>query len=80
MAQSGHDCEELLNGGLNHNTNKETKSPFQNVYFTGADPGFLKRWFKCRKGGFVCLISHKFLEIPHQNGIIWVQRGVRTNL
>ena len=25
----------------------------------GADPGFLKRGFKCRKGGFVCRISHK---------------------
>ena len=45
-----------------------------------ADPGFLKRGFKCRKEGFVCLISHKFLEIPHENEIIWVQRGVRMNL
>ena len=25
---------------------------------TGADPAFLKRGFKCRNGGFVCLILH----------------------
>ena len=24
-----------------------------------ADPGFLKRGFRCRNGGFVCLTSHK---------------------
>ena len=30
-----------------------------------ADPGFLKRGFKCRKGGFVCLILHKiFFKLP----------------
>ena len=28
-------------------------------YFTGADPGFLKRGFKWSKGGFVCLILNK---------------------
>ena len=27
--------------------------------YAGADPGFQKRGFKCRKGGFVCLILHK---------------------
>ena len=54
---------------------------FRNHAFTGfaksADPGanqgFLKRAFKCRKGGFVCLIDTKFLEIPHENKIIWLQ-------
>ena len=30
-----------------------------NYQKSGADPGFLKRWFKCRKGGFICLLSHK---------------------
>ena len=25
----------------------------------GADPGFLKRGFKCTKGGFVCVILNK---------------------
>ena len=25
----------------------------------GADPGFLEWGFKCRKGGFICLILHK---------------------
>ena len=31
------------------------------AYKAGADPGILKRGFKCRNGGFVCLISDKFL-------------------
>ena len=44
----------------------------------GADSRFLKRGFKCRKGGLVCLISHKFLEIPHEHEIIWVQRGFES--
>ena len=39
-----------------------------NFGLSGADPGFLNRGFKCRKRGFVCLISH-------ENEIIWVQIG-----
>ena len=31
------------------------------------------------RGGDVCLISHKSLKIPHENEIIWLQRGVGVN-
>ena len=41
----------------------------------GADPGFLKWGFKCRKGGSFANFHTKSLEIPHDNEIIWVLRG-----
>ena len=44
----------------------------------GADPGFLARGFKCRKGGSFSLFHTKTLDIHHENVIIWVQRGVSS--
>ena len=43
---------------------------------TGADTGFLEKGFKITKGGS---FYPTFLINPHENGIIWPQRGVRAN-
>ena len=42
---------------------------------SGVDTGFLERGFNVKKRGFVCLISHNLLKIPHENEIILLQRG-----
>ena len=49
------------------------------LHRSGADPGFLKRGFKCRKGGSFALFQPKCFEIPHENGRIRLKRGVRAN-
>ena len=42
---------------------------------TGADPGFLERGFKFTKG-VRFLVFPTFQINPHENEIIWPQRGV----
>ena len=42
----------------------------------GADPGFLDRGFKFRKGGLFSQCCLIFSKIPHENEIIQFKRGV----
>ena len=45
----------------------------------GADPGFLEGGFKFTKGGSFCWFNPTFQINPHENEIIWPQRGVPAN-
>ena len=47
---------------------------------SGEDPGFLKGGFKYIERGFVFNILPDFFhKFPHENEIIWSQRGVQAN-
>ena len=35
------------------------RSSLGQIYISRANPGFLKRGFRCRKGGFIFIISQK---------------------